>query len=119
MSVCAAGRTVISFWSMPSIYAFTGAGVAVLLEYLYRTTTSFWSLWWVVVPANVVISFVVYRLVTTPGATLIDAFVVWSFSTVALRVVVTIFLLDDVVRPGTWAALVLLLAARCAQQFWR
>lgn len=112
---------MLAFWHMSSLWAFAGAAAAVLLEYLYRSmpASSFWNLWWAVIPANILISYTVYRLVTTPGATLIDAFIVWSFSTIALRVVVTIFLLDDIVRPGTWVALGLLLVARCAQTFWR
>lgn len=110
---------MINFWSWTSLLALAGAGTAVTLEYLYRTHSSFWSLWWAVIPANVLISWTVFKLVTTPGASLIDAFIVWSFSTVTLRVVITMFLLDDVIRPGTWAALMLLIAARCAQQFWR
>lgn len=111
---------MINFWSINSMWALAGAGAAVLLEYLYRTMPgSFWSFWWVIVPVNVLISYSVYRLVTTPGASLVDAFIVWSFSTVTLRVVITIFLLDDVVRPGTWVALGLLICARCAQSFIR
>lgn len=109
----------LAFWQMSSLWAFGGAAAAVWLEYLFRQGQSFWSLWWAVIPANILISYTVYKLVTAPGASLIDAFIVWSFSTIALRVVVTIFLLDDVVRPGTWAALGLLFAARLTQSFWK
>ena len=111
---------MINFWNVSAMWAFAGAGAAVMLEFIYRKLPGpFWSFWWAVIPANVLISYTVYKLVTTPGATLIDAFIVWSFSTICLRVVVTIFFLNDTVHTGTWMALAFLLAARLTQTFWR
>jgi len=43
---------------------------------------------------------------------------VWALSTTALRVMVSVFLLIDFVKPGTWFALCLLVLARVAQTFW-
>lgn len=108
------------FLNTTALWAMTGAGIAVALEYTYRIHTgSFLSMLWWVLPANVLISYTVYRLVTAPHTTLIDAFIYWSFSTVVARVFVSVALLDDPVKAGTWVALGLLICARCAQQFIR
>lgn len=105
---------ITAFWAM------AGAGIAVALEYSYRVHAgSFLSMLWWVLPANVAISYTVYRLVTSPNTTLIDAFIYWSLSTVSARVFVTVALLGDPVKTGTWVALGLLICARCAQQFIR
>lgn len=102
------------FWAM------VGAAVAVTLEYLYRVWPgSFWSMMWWVLPANVLISYTVYRLVTAPNTSLIDAFIVWTFSTIGLRVLVSVFLLGDPVKHGTWFALALVVMARIAQVGWK
>lgn len=103
-----------------SWWALTGASLAILCEYLYRVLPgSWWSYVWAWIPLQCAIGYTVYRLVTTPGATLLDAFVVWTFSTIILRIGVSVFLLHDKVPPGTWAALVLVVTARIAQGVWR
>lgn len=106
--------------SAASWWAFGGASIAILCEYLYRVLPgSWWDYVWAWVPLQCAIGYCVYRLVTTPGTSLVDAFVVWTFSTIVLRVIVTIGLLGDPVKPGTWAALGLVFLARIAQVTWR
>ena len=107
-------------WLSPAtVWGLTAAVPAVLAEYLYRTLPGpWWTHLYLWVPLQMSIGYCVYRLVTSPQTTLIDAFVVWAFSTTFLRVVVTMFLLGDKVKEGTWFALVLLVLARVAQARW-
>ena len=92
---------------------------AVLAEYLYRTLPGPWHHYlYIWVPMQLAIGYSIYRLVTIPQTTLMDAFIVWAFSTTFLRVVVTVFLLGDRVKEGTWFALSLLILARVAQARW-
>lgn len=108
------------FLSSTALWAMTGAGLAVMCEYLYRVVHKPWhEMLWLWMPLQTFIGYTVYRLVTMPHTTLIDAFIYWSFSTVAARVFVTLALLHDPVSTGTWVALGLLICARCAQQFIR
>jgi hypothetical protein len=105
--------------SPPVVWGLLAAVPAVLAEYLYRTLPGPWWHWlWIWAPLQLSIGYCVYRLVTTPNQTLMDAFVVWAFSTTALRVAITVLLLGDAVKPGTWFALGLLVMARIAQTCW-
>ena len=101
------------------VWGFGAALPAVTAEYLYRTLPGPWLshlyLW---VPLQLAIGYAVYRLVTIPHTTLIDAFVVFAFSTTFLRVFVSVAVLGDPVKGGTWFALGLLIMARIAQTFW-
>lgn len=105
--------------SQATLWGLTAAVPAVLAEYLYRVLPGQWYqylyLW---VPISLSISYAIYRLVTLPQTSLLDAFVVWAFSTTFLRVIVTLFLLHDRVKEGTWFALALLILARVAQARW-
>ena len=102
-----------------TIWGLTAAVPAVLAEYLYRTLPGPWHAYlYLYVPISLTISYSIYRLVTIPQTTLMDAFIVWAFSTTFLRVVVTLVLLGDRVKEGTWFALALLLLARVAQARW-
>ena len=95
---------------------------AVLAEYLYRTLPGlpqdWWKYLWLWVPIALTISYSIMRLVTIPHTTLLDAFVVWAFSTTLMRVVVSVVFLEDFIKPGTWFALGLLVMARVAQTYW-
>lgn len=105
---------------MPTLWAMAGGIIAVALEYHYRLNPdSFLGSSLIVIPANIVIAYCVFRLVTTPGTSLIAAFVVWSFATIVLRVGVSVFLLGDKVAAGTWAALCLIVAAKVVQAAWK
>ena len=97
-----------------------GAAVpAVLCEYLYRTLPGpWWSYLYLWVPMQLAIGYSIYRLVTVPQTSLLDAFVVWAFSTMVMRVFLTTVILGDVVRFGTWIALGLIILARTAQAVW-
>ena len=97
-----------------------GAAIpAVLAEYLYRVLPGPWHahlyLW---VPLQIAIGYCVYRLVTIPQTSLLDAFIVFAVSTTAMRVFVTVFILEDTVRLGTWYALGLVIVARFTQAYW-
>lgn len=107
-------------WTASAFWALTGASFAVICEYLYRVLPNpWWHYLWLWIPLQTFIGYTVYRLVTLPNVSLIDAFIFWTFGTIAMRVFVSLVLLDDVVKPGTWVALGLVIAARVAQHFWR
>jgi len=93
---------------------------AVGAEYLYRTLPGPWHvnlhIW---IPIQLSIGYCIYRIVTVPHTTLLDAFVIWMFSTTVLRIFVSVVVLDETIRAGTWAALVLIVLARAIQTFWR
>ena len=100
-------------------WALLAGGTAVGCEYLYRTLPGPWlSYLWAWVPLQVFVGYCVYRLVTIPGTSLIDAFIVWTFVTIGLRVTISSFLLGDQISNGTWFALALMLLARVAQVGW-
>lgn len=106
----------------PTIYWGLAAAVpAVVAEYLYKTWplgTPWWHGLWMWVPLQLAIGFCIFKLVSAPNTTLMDAFCVWAFSTIAMRVLVSVFVLEEVVKGGTWFALALILMARVAQTFW-
>ena len=106
------------------IWGLAAAVPAVLNEYLYRVLPGItgaygWAKYlWIWIPSQLVIGYCIFRLVTVPNTTLMDAFVIWAFSTIALRVFVTAALLGDPVKAGTWYALGLIIMARIAQTYW-
>lgn len=116
---------ILSFISPASWYAIAAAIPAVAAELLYRKLPhadgtfggwlSYWYLW---IPIQLTIGFFIYKLVTIPQTTLLDAFVIWALSTTLMRVVITVAVLGDTVKGGTWFALGLLVMARVAQSFW-
>jgi multidrug transporter EmrE-like cation transporter len=98
------------------------AALAVGLEYCYRTLPVPWSNAWYFtffLIAQCAIGISIYKLVNTPGVPLIGAFVIWSFSTIIMRTIVSVVFLGDKISPGTWCAVALLLLARVAQSFWK
>lgn len=101
------------------LWGLAAAVPAVLAEYLYRVLPGpWWTHLWLWVPMQVTIGYCIYRLVTIPNTSLLDAFVVWAFSTTAMRVFVTVVLLGDHVRQGTWIAFGLVVLAKVAQSWW-
>lgn len=96
-----------------------GAGVpAVVLEYLYRTLPgSWWSNLWLYAPAQLLIGYSIYRLVTTPGTTLLDALVVFAGCTAGLRIAAS-FMLGDKISTGTWIAFGLVMLANVTKIYW-
>jgi hypothetical protein len=96
-----------------------GAGVpAVVLEYLYRTLPGSWSSYlWVYAPMQLLIGYSIYRLVTTPGTSLLDALVVFAGATAGLRILAT-FMLGDQIRTGTWIAFGLVMTANIVRTYW-
>ena len=113
----------LSTLAQPAVYwGLIAAVPAVCNEYLYRRLAEqgghFFDWWYIFVPSQLFIGYSVWRLVTAPGMTLMDAFVVWAFSTTALRVFASVVMLGEPVRGGTWFALALLAMARVAQTYW-
>lgn len=104
----------VTFWGLAA------AIPAVILEYLFRKLPGPWhSYWYVFIPVACFINYAVCQLVRAPGVNLIDAFIVFAFSTTLSRVFISVVLLGDPVKVGTWIALTLLLLARLAQLYWR
>lgn len=102
-----------------TLWGLAAAVPAVLAEYLYRTLPGpWWHYLWIWIPFQLSIGYCIYRLVTIPGTPLLDAFVVWAFSTTAIRVGISVLVLHDHIKGGTWFALGLLIMARIAQTFW-
>lgn len=102
-----------TFWGLAA------AVPAVTAEYLYRTLPGpWWHYIYLWVPMQLAIGYCIYRLVSIPQTSLLDAFIVWAFSTTVMRVFITVVLLGDSVKPGTWFALGLLIMARIAQAYW-
>jgi len=97
-----------------------GAGVpAVVLEYLYRTLPGPWlHNLWLYAPMQLLIGYSIYRLVTTPGTTLLDALVVFAGCTAGLRILAS-FMLGDAIRAGTWIAFGLVMLANVVRSYWR
>jgi hypothetical protein len=97
-------------------WALGAAFPAVLAEYLYRRLDGPWEEYWYLwTPIALSVSYCICQLVRTPNTTLLDAFVVWAFSTTAMRVAISIGVLGEEIKLGTWAALGLLILARAAQ----
>lgn len=107
-------------WFTPAtLWGLSAAIPAVLAEYLYRTLPGpWWTYLYLWVPLQMSIGYSVYRLVTIPHTSLIDAFVVFAFSTTVMRVFATVVLLHDTVRMGSWLAFGLVILARITQAAW-
>ncbi len=106
-----------------TLYGLMAGSAAVFAEYLYRQLDGTTGAWvdtlpmWILL--QLTISYGIYKLVNIPGLTLIDSLIVFSSSTILLRVLLTLFVLGDTVRVGTWIALGLLLLARVVQSLWK
>lgn len=89
---------------------------AVIQEYGYKTLSGGWvSQLPIILPVQLIISYAIYRLVTMPNTSLLDAFIVFAFFTTTLRVLATVLILDETVRLGTWVALGFVVLAKVAQ----
>ena len=111
--------SALNWLSPAAMWGLAAALPAVFAEYLYRTWTGSWlSGLWMWIPLQLAIGYCIYRLVTIPNTTLLDAFVIWAFSTTFMRVIISTLILHDDIKAGTWFALALLLMARVAQTFW-
>lgn len=102
-----------------TLWGISAAIPAVGMEYLYRTLPGpWWHYLYLWVPMSLGISYSIYRLVTIPQTNLLDAFIVWAFSTTAMRVIVSTVVLGETIGSGTWIALALVVLARIAQSYW-
>jgi len=70
-------------------------------------------------PLQLMVSYCIYKLVTEPETSLVEAFVVWAVSTTVARTFLSVVILHDEIRAGTWFALVLILLAKVSQTYWR
>lgn len=104
----------------PTLWSIVGGATAIFGEYMYRATPGSWtSRLWLFLPLTLLVSYSVFNLVRAPGVSLLGAFVVWTATTIVLRVLVCVCVLHDPVTKGTWAALALLVLARIIQQVWK
>jgi multidrug transporter EmrE-like cation transporter len=102
-----------------TLWALAAAVPAVAAEYLYRKLPGPWlQYWWLWTPIALSVSYCICQLVRQPSTSLLDAFVVWAFSTTFMRVLVSTLVLGETIKGGTWFALALLMMARVAQTFW-
>ena len=102
----------MNMYLWPLAAAFTAVG----LEFFYRTHPGdFWRFLWLTAPGNIFIGYAVYRLVTVPGLSFINAFIIFGMCTLGSRVLITLFLLRDPVSKGTWVALGLVILANIAK----
>lgn len=119
-------RSIASVMSPSAWYGLAAAIPAVFAEYLYRVLPGtdgsihgwlrYLPIWLVL---QLTIGFFIYKLVNAPGSvSLLDAFVVWAFATTAARVFLTVVVLGDPVKGGTWFAFGLLIMANIAKTFW-
>jgi hypothetical protein len=111
----------MSFLSPATVWGLAAALPAVLAELCYRKWPVEWPWWYGLpawVPMQLAIGYCIFRLVSVPSTTLLDAFVVWAFSTTAMRVAVSTLILGETIKGGTLFALGLLIMARVAQSFW-
>jgi hypothetical protein len=107
--------------SPATLWGLAAAFPAVLAELCYRKWPVEWPWWYGLpawVPMQLAIGYCIFRLVSVPSTTLLDAFVVWAFSTTAMRVAVSTLILGETIKGGTLFALGLLIMARVAQSFW-
>ena len=116
-------NAALSLLTPAALWGLVAAFPAVTNEYLYRRLAenpgASWLDWWYIwIPSQLLISYAIWRLVTIPQTTLLDAFIIWALSTTLLRVFVSVVLLGDSIPGGTWFALGLLIMARIAQAFW-
>lgn len=113
MMVWFASISPAAWWGLIAAVPAVGA------EYLYRTLPGpWWHYLYIWVPIQLCIGYSISRIVTTPNLTLLDAFVFWAFSTTLMRVLISVVILRDDVKGGTWFALGLLIMARIAQTYW-
>ena len=109
----------VAMMSPATLWGLVAAVPAVFAEYLYRVLPGPWiTYWYLWVPIALTVSYSICQLVRIPQTSLLDAFVVWAFSTTFMRVFVTVVVLQDGVKTGTWIALGLLVMARIAQVSW-
>lgn len=104
----------------PYAWAIIAAAAAVTTEAtcVRLAAGPYWRYLWLWLPLYVAINYPVYRIVTA-SESLLDALVVFSATTLSLRVLVTLFVLRQRVAPGTWAAVALVLAANVVRRAWR
>lgn len=103
----------------PLLWGFVAGLSAVLQEYGYKTLDKSWlEQLPIIFPVQLLISYAIYRLVTMPNTSLLDAFIVFAFFTTSLRVATSAFILGETIRTGTWVALGLVVLAKVAQGLW-
>jgi len=105
---------------MPVIFAIAAGSIAASLEALYKLYGhGSWSrFWYLVVPASIVLNYCIYLLVTS-GPRLLVAVAMFSLTTLTLRILVSVFVVDEPLRNGNFVAAGALLIGVCCGLFWR
>lgn len=96
---------MIYFWG------FAAALLATVNEIIYKGSPSWWSVAAYVLPIQVAISYCLWNVVNN-AASLLSAFVVFSFCMSSLRISYTLYM-QHPVGPFTWAALGCSIVAVC------
>ena len=114
-------NALMLFLTPSTMWALLAAFPAVGAEWAYKKWPLDWPWWYGLplwIPLQMAIGYCIFKLVSEPTNTLLDAFVIWSFSTTAMRVAVSVLILNESIKGGTWFALGLLVMAKIAQTFW-
>lgn len=120
--IAKAATAAFTMFSAPAaLWGLGAAFPAVLAELIYKKWPTEWPWWYGLplwIPIQLAIGYCIFRLVTIPNNTLLDAFVIWAFSTTFMRVFISTVILGESIKGGTWFALGLLIMAKIAQTFW-
>lgn len=115
-------KLLFDFLGPAGVWGLAAAIPAVGAEWIYRKWPSEWPWWYGLplwIPMQLAIGYCIYRLVSDQHtASLLDAFVFWAFSTTFIRVILSVVILHEPIKGGTWFALGMLVMARVAQVFW-
>ena len=95
-----------------SPWPWLGGCAAVLMETWFRTHREIPYLWqWPAIPLAFVVNYAVYRIMRSADS-LLAGFVLFGAVTLGLRIVVSLWLLGELVTWRTWVALALLTTAK-------
>jgi len=100
------------------IYALGAAASVTLCETLFAASPEYVSRLWLFAPLAVLTNWLIFRLVHA-SPTLLDSLILFSFGTMVLRILSTLFILRQTVTPGAWLGVALILAANVARAVWR
>ena len=99
-------------WALVAALTVTGS------ETIFTSSPSWIGRAWLFVPLALLANWTIYRLVHSVP-TLLDAFIVFSFMTMLLRIGSTTLILRQPVPCGTWVATALIVLAKLTQSVWR
>lgn len=103
---------------MNYLWAYIGALSVTLCETQFVSDGGYWPRAWLFVPWGCVTNWLIYKLVTS-SPSLLDALVVFSMSTLSLRILFSVFWLRQDIAPGTWVGVALIFTANIIRHVWR